>query len=187
MALASKQSSKKVKLALIGTATCALAALALGASAWAMNPTYGQPPRAGNYKITGPSPGSLTVKQKGQNYFVENFRETVSRPDGECGQYQGQTAKILGGPIKLRRHVAHRSAENEVTYSVHAFKHFRRLQHGNVKVSIGGHTVVGNLILIFFRGIPQFKPIEGNLELAGVEGAPYDVPTCLTIFNGHRG
>jgi hypothetical protein len=174
-----------VKLALVGTAICAVAALFVGASAWAMNPTYGQPPRAGHYMITGPSPGSLTVKQEGKNYFVENFRETVNRPYNECGQYQGQTAKILGGPIKLQKHVAHRTAENEVTYSVHSVKHFRRLQHGNVKVSIGGQTVVGNLLLIFSRGIAQFKPVEGNLELAGVEGAPYNVPTCLTIFNGH--
>jgi hypothetical protein len=176
-----------MKLRLEGVAVCVAVALVLGASAWAMNPTYGQPPKAGHYKISGPSPGTLTVRHKGKNYFVENFRETVNRPNNECGQYQGQTAKIVGGPIKLRKHVAHRTAENEVTYVVHGIKHFRRLQHGNVKVSIGGHRVVGNLILIFSRGIEQFKPLEGNLELAGVEGAPYNVPTCLTIFNGHPG
>lgn len=176
-----------MKRALILTAVCFVVTLVVGASAWAMNPTYGQPPKAGHYKITGPSPGSLTVKRQGNSYFVEDFREIINRPDSECGQYQGQTAKIVGGPIKLQKHIAHRSAENEVSYSVRAFKHFRSLQHGNVKVSIGGSTVTGNLILIFIRGIAQLKPVMGNLELAGVEGAPFDKPTCLTIFDGHPG
>jgi len=175
-----------VKIGVSGIVICALAGLVIAASAWASKPTIGLPPKTGPYKITGESSGSLAVRSRGSNYFVEHIRLLVHRPENECGQYQGQTATIMGGPIKLTKHVAHRVSENEVGYRVPPIKHFPTRQHGNVRVSIGGQTVVGDLNLGFSRGFGgAFKPVEGGLELAGVVGAPFGKPTCILIFAGH--
>jgi hypothetical protein len=168
--------SHSLKLAIAGAVGAALLFAGSWTGALASQPTFGLPPKAGSYKLSGTG-SRLTVVRKGSHYLVRDFRLRVSN---DCGLIGGQLA-VISRPLKLSKVVRHRIGEDEVSYELARLKGFRASGHGNVSVSVEGQRFAGNLNVGFTRGISGFKPVQGDLDLGPLEGED-----CDTIFSGHR-
>lgn len=150
----------------------------------ASKPTVGRPPIPGKYVLSpnygsgSTGPGSLVLKKNGHHdgYTVISIR--LKLPQG-CANYAGKVARLIPA-LHPQRFVAHRILENEVGWGVSRKKHFRRTGRGNVEAIIDGETFPANIDLLFFRGIPAFKPVAGDIELPQVD------PECFLSWQGHR-
>lgn len=166
--------------ALIGSLIVFSAVLVLPGASWGSPPSYGLPPLPGSYTLlpresSGPG-SSLTLRKQANGYEVTDLR--IRLPKG-CEEHAGEIATVEGS-IHPVREVLHRVGEDEVIWRYNRAKHFRRTGRGNVQVTVGGETFVGNLFLVFIRGIHGFRPLQGDLDLTGVD------PECVPIFTGHR-
>ncbi len=171
---------------LIAIVTVLMAILVFPGASTGSQPSYGLPPLLGSYKLfprESSGPGStLTLEKLGNTYEVTGLRIRLPK---DCAEYSGDPdfageIAIVEGSIHPVREVLNRRGEDEVIWRFNRKKHFHRTGRGNVQVTIDGERFSGNLFLAFIRGIPQFRPVEGDLDLTDINGE------CWPTFTGHR-